>query len=271
MTTPCLRLSMPEFRAALLGVHRGARVTVVGLILVEDVAQRIEMTVRVAVIRDAIGVCGEPGFIVCSNGLALSSAFRSSDCAPARPSVRSFASATRRLRLAAVTRFTAPSWSSAPQRPQFFTCWNSAIEFLGVARRARRGAAAPCCCAATNATRGVMEYAIATLAVRRTTPGLSTRDARFMRRFYDRTTRRSRLVASIAPGTNDSPRAAKPRPQKREAPAFRSLEPCVHEGVWDAGVLSALSRWRASTGGCSTCIYAFPSAPPPPSQCGRAR
>ena len=45
-----------EFCAALLGVHVGARVAVVGLVLVEDVAERVDVAVRVAVIADAIGV-----------------------------------------------------------------------------------------------------------------------------------------------------------------------------------------------------------------------
>jgi len=49
-----------ELRAPLLGVHIGTRVAVVGLILVEDVTQRVEVAVRVSVVRDAVGVSGKP-------------------------------------------------------------------------------------------------------------------------------------------------------------------------------------------------------------------
>ncbi len=48
-----------QLRAALLGVDVGAGVAVVGLVLVEDVAQRVDVAVRVAVIRHPIGVGGE--------------------------------------------------------------------------------------------------------------------------------------------------------------------------------------------------------------------
>ena len=54
-----LQILDAELRAALLGVDVGARVAVVGLLLVEDVAQRVDVAVRVAVIRDAVGVGGE--------------------------------------------------------------------------------------------------------------------------------------------------------------------------------------------------------------------
>ena len=56
---PFFSFSMPSLRAALLGVDVFARVAVVGLVLVEDVAERVDVAVRVAVIAHAVGVGGE--------------------------------------------------------------------------------------------------------------------------------------------------------------------------------------------------------------------
>ena len=50
---------MPSFAQPFSVLHLGARVAVVGLILVEDVAERVDVAVRVSVIGDAIGVGGE--------------------------------------------------------------------------------------------------------------------------------------------------------------------------------------------------------------------
>ena len=51
---------MPSLVQPFLGVDVGAGVAVVGLVLVEDVAERVHVAVRVAVIRHPVGVGREP-------------------------------------------------------------------------------------------------------------------------------------------------------------------------------------------------------------------
>ena len=95
-----------------------------------------------------------PGSIVCSNGLALSGAASVSGLWASDTVSPVFTSAAACFRFAAVTRLTEPSWSSAPQRPQFFTCWKSASN--SAALRGARGSSA------ANAKSGAMRHAART-------------------------------------------------------------------------------------------------------------
>src|SRR6516165_11568082 len=76
----------------------------------------------------------KPRFIVCSNGLGLSTA-RSVSGECARPTTTpSRASERACLRFVSVMRLAAPSWSLGPQRPQFFTwlnIWSNSSAFRG--------------------------------------------------------------------------------------------------------------------------------------------
>ena len=110
MTMPFFSRSMPKLRAALLGVDVSGGVAVVGLLLIEDVAERVDMAVRVAVVRHAIGV-GRKAAVhgvlerlrVVWRGLSVSGLWASDTLTPF------FTRSAACRRFASVIRFAAPS------------------------------------------------------------------------------------------------------------------------------------------------------------------